>query len=95
MKKKLIVTAIVLLISVSIFSLVAAEFSLAAAGGSQPQGTNSSDWNGHMATDHDEHQGGHRHVGADADCNGDRYTCGKHAGRDVHIHVHTGNNNPN
>ena len=45
-----------------------------------------------MAMDHDDHH--HRHVGTDADKNGDGYICMKPATPSEKIHVHVDNNVP-
>ena len=45
-----------------------------------------------MAMDHDNHQ--HRHVGTDADKNGDGYICMKPVTPSGKIHVHIDNNLP-
>ena len=85
MMKKLIVTALVLLLAVSIISLIAAEFSLATAGASQSQGADSPQRNQHMDMDHDERHEDRRHVGIDTDLSGDDNICEKHVGRDRNI----------
>ena len=46
----------------------------------------------HMAHEHDEHHAGHKHVGTDADRNGDGYICVKHATPVEKVHVHIDNN---
>ena len=90
MKKTLIVMAIVLLLAVSIVSFAAAEPS-PAQGVCPPGG-----WHLHMLSDHNHSgQGGHHHVGNDRDLNGDDWICGKHAGLNGKVHVHTDNNIPN
>ena len=43
-----------------------------------------------MAMDHDQHH--HKHVGTDADLNGDGYVCMKPVTPDGMIHVHVDNN---
>jgi hypothetical protein len=48
----------------------------------------------HLAGDHDDHHGPHRHVGTDADLNGDGWICVKHITPDESIHVHIDNNVP-
>ena len=45
-----------------------------------------------MAMVHDDHH--HRHVGTDADKNGDGYICMKPVTPDAKIHVHVDNNLP-
>jgi len=45
-----------------------------------------------MAMEHDNHH--HKHVGTDADQNGDGYICMKHVASDEKIHVHVDNNLP-
>lgn len=87
MKKILIGVVIVLLLTVSIISFVAAD---------EPQGDCPPKWHLHMVSGHShEGHGQHQHVGNDFDRNEDGYICGKHVGRDGNIHVHTDNNIPN
>lgn len=45
-----------------------------------------------LAMDHDNHE--HKHVGTDADLNGDGYICMRHVTPDENIHVHIDNNLP-
>jgi len=85
MKKILIVTIIVLLLSVVMISIVAAD--------DGPQGDCPPNWNRHMVSEHNHaSHGDHHHVGNDTDRNGDGYICGKHVGKDGKNHVHTDNN---
>lgn len=35
----------------------------------------------------DHHEGGHRHIGLDADLNGDGYICVYHVSDETHLHV--------
>ena len=45
-----------------------------------------------MAMDHDDHH--HKHVGTDADLNGDGYICMQPVTPDGKIHIHVDNNLP-
>jgi hypothetical protein len=86
MKKILLLAVIVLLLSLTMIPIVAAD--------GEPQGSCPSGWELHDLSDHhhsgSEH-GDHRHVGTDADQNGDGFICGKHVTPNGDIHVHIDN----
>ena len=87
MKKILLVTIIVLLLSVAMIGVVAAD--------EGPQGGCPPNWQLHMVSDHNhDGQGDHHHIGNDSDRNGDGYICGKHVGSGGKNHVHIDNNIP-
>lgn len=85
MHKKLIF-AILLVVLLSQFAVPA----VFAAG--EPTGSCARGFTLMMAMEHDEHH--HRHVGTDADLNGDGYICMKPVTPDGRIHVHVDNNLP-
>lgn len=88
MKKILIVSVLVLLMSISIISLAVADH------GDPVNDCPSSKWTLHHAGhlgDH-AHNGDHKHVGNDSDRNGDGWICGKHVGNEDDVHVHIDNN---
>ena len=58
----------------------------------EPQGSCPPFFTLEIATDHDTHH--HRHVGTDADKNGDGYICMKPVTPSGKIHVHVDNNLP-
>lgn len=58
----------------------------------EPQGSCRPGFEVEVAMDHDNHH--HRHVGSDADKNGDGYICVKHVTPSGMIHVHVDNNLP-
>jgi len=85
MLKKLIF-ALMLVVLVSQFAVPA----VFAAG--EPTGSCAPGFTLEMAMEHDNHH--HKHVGTDADKNGDGYICMKPVTPDGKIHVHVDNNLP-
>lgn len=87
MKRGLIVLVLALVLVMA--------FSALPVGASGEQGSCPTGWHEHPVGHHDdsgEHHGEHRHVGTDADQNGDGLICVKHVGPNGSIHVHTDNN---
>ena len=87
MKKILLVSLVVLLLSVALIAVVAAD--------EDPQGDCPPNWHLHMLSDHNHgDHGDHHHIDNDSDHNGDGYICGKHVGNGGKNHVHIDNNVP-